>query len=153
MIKYKFFLFILILLTTSCGYHSTHKIDTSKYAIAKFELNGDKIINRLLKRNFKKFSDQKDIKKIYIIKTNSVKKRTIKAKDRLGNSSSFSMNVRIDVEVKDSNKIIKFKSFEEKTNYNNLDNKFELKQYEKIVINDLTNKIVNDINYFLLSIE
>ncbi len=63
------------------------------------------------------------------------------------------MNVRIDVEVKDSNKIIKFKSFEEKTNYNNLDNKFELKQYEKIVINDLTNKIVNDINYFLLSIE
>jgi len=49
--------------------------------------------------------------------------------------------------------MIKFKSFEEKTNYNNLDNKFELKQYEKIVINDLTNKIVNDINYFLLSIE
>jgi len=153
MIKYKFFLFILILLTASCGYHSTHKIDVSKYAIAKFELNGDKIINRLLKRNFEKFSDQKNIKKIYIIKTNSVKKRTIKAKDRLGNSSSFSMSVRIDIEVKDSNKIIKFKSFGEKTNYNNLDNKFELKQYEKIVINDLTNKIVNDINYFLLSIE
>ena len=153
MIKSKFLIFILILFTTSCGYQSTHKINTDKYTIAKFEVNGNETINRLISNNFKKFKKQKNTKNIYTIKTNNTKKRTIKAKNSLGNSSSFLLEIEINVEVIENNEVIKFKSFMEKKNYNNLDNKFELKQYEKILVNDLTNKILNEINYFLSSIK
>ena len=41
----------------------------------------------------------------------------------------------------------------ENTNYNNLDNKFELKQFEKIIVNDLTNKLINKIHFALSTIK
>ena len=48
-------------------------------------------------------------------------------------------------------KKFKILNFEEVVNYNSLDNKFELKQYENILIKDLTQKILNEIHFFLLT--
>ena len=48
---------------------------------------------------------------------------------------------------------IQTKQFSQKTNYNSLDDKFELKQYENIIIKGKTNKIVNKINTFLRSLQ
>ena len=40
-------------------------------------------------------------------------------------------------------------SFEKSISYNNLSSKFELKQYEKVLISDLTDQIILDINDYL----
>ena len=54
--------------------------------------------------------------------------------------------------MKENQKTVGEKIFKESLNYSNLVNKFELNQYEKIMIKDHTNKVVNKINLFISSL-
>ena len=80
------------------------------------------------------------------IKSNNSKKRS-------GEATSLSIEILIDVEITNNNNELKKLSLKENTNYNNLDNKFELKQFEKIIVNDLTNRLIDKIHYTLSTIQ
>ena len=57
----------------------------------------------------------------------------------------FSMEINLDLEVLENN-ILKSKiNFKETFEYNNQSNKFDLKQYENNIQNNLLNKIADDI--------
>jgi len=61
------------------------------------------------------------------------------------------MIINLDLTFEDKNKEVKTKSFSESFSYNNLENKFELAEYEKQVENILINKIFEElIIYFNL---
>ena len=51
----------------------------------------------------------------------------------------------------EDNKNLKKIKYEEFSGYNSQDNKFELKQYEKILINSLMDKILSKIHFDLAS--
>ena len=72
--------------------------------------------------------------------------QTTNSKNKSGKNSNLSLEIIIDLEISKNGNILKKISYKENTNYNSLENKFELKQYEKILIKELTNRIINRIH-------
>ncbi len=62
------------------------------------------------------------------------------------------MEVKVDLKILKNDNLLNEISFIEKTNYDNTDSKFELKQYEEILLQDLVNQIVFQINNYLSTI-
>tara|TARA_B100000427_G_scaffold262369_1_gene227048 strand:+ start:673 stop:861 length:189 start_codon:yes stop_codon:yes gene_type:complete len=59
------------------------------------------------------------------------------------------MNIISEITILNDEKIVKNKVFSESFNYKNSSNKFDLKQYEKNIEENLTDKIIeNIISYF-----
>ena len=141
--------FIKLIFLSSCGYKIVNNMYDHNFAIKDLELTGNNDVNKNLKKFFLKFEDKKDTDKFFDIKVDSdlIKKTT--SKNSAGEDNSFSMKVLIKISILENNKIKKSSSFEKNISYNNLSSKFELKQYEKVLISDLTNQIILDINDYL----
>ena len=141
--------FIKLIFLSSCGYKIINNIYDHNFAIKDLELTGNNDVNKNLKKFFLKFEDKKDTDKFFDIKVDSnlIKKTT--SKNSAGEDNSFSMKVLIKISILENNKIKNSSSFEKNISYNNLSSKFELKQYEKVLISDLTDQIILDINDYL----
>ena len=141
--------FIKLIFLSSCGYKIANNIYDHNFAIKDLELIGNNDINKNLKKFFLKFKDKKDTDMFFDIKVDSdlIKKTT--SKNSAGEDNSFSMKVLIKISIFENNEIKNSSSFEKNISYNNLSSKFELKQYEKVLISDLTDQIILDINDYL----
>ena len=147
------FIVIMITMVSSCGYKPLNKIPSNQFLIKNHVANGDPQISRLLKLNFKRFKDDQNIEKKFNIESQNEIEKTIESKNSSGTIASYQMKINVTITVfKNNNKLSSYK-FTKKTSYNNLSSKFELKQYEKIVINDLVTEIISEINYQLSIIE
>ena len=142
-----FIIFLIIL--NGCGYQAVNKTNNSNYIILSYEFFGDAQVNKIFKRNFDKFKKNNNNLKEFNIIVNSEKIKSNNSKKQSGEATNLTLEILVDVEITSSENEIKKLSFKENTNYNNLDNKFELKQFEKIIINDLTNKLINKIHFSL----
>jgi len=148
----KILLFFLLSTLLSCGYKPLYNSDEYKFTIADYNLNGDKQITNILKTNFNKFKNYTDNNKILIINSDNSINKSILSKDTSGNATNFELKILISIEVTLNNEFLAKKTYSRNVNYNNLNSQFELKQYEKILITDLTNQIITEINYFLSNI-
>ena len=72
--------------------------------------------------------------------------KTTNSKDQSGDNTNLSIKITVEVKIINNEKVLKELNLSEDINYNNIENKFELKQYEKILINDLTIKILEKIH-------
>ena len=145
----KILLFIIFFFQVSCGYKIVNNIENYKFYISEYELNGEKKISSLLENNFKRFQQKENLSKIYKVKTDSKIIKSTTSKDAAGNDLTYRIKIFIDVEViKDDNSKNQI-SFNEKTDYNASQSKFELKQYENILTRDLVNQIILKINDYL----
>ena len=150
--RLNYILIIFIFLLYGCGYKSIYKIAKGNFSIIKFETNGPGKITKNLIRNFEQLQNNKEAKKYYEVIANSKIHTSISSKNSSGGVETYSLEVAVNLIIKKDNQIIQTKKFSENVTYNNLNNKFELKQYENIIIKGLTDKIVNKINNFLRSI-
>ena len=146
-------LFALILFLTSCGYQAVNKIDKTNFIISEYDFLGNSQINKILKRNFDKNKRNDNLQNEFEIIVNSKLIKSNNAKNRAGEVINLSIKIIVDLEVSQYGEKIKKLSFTENSNYNNNDNKFELKQFEKILVNDLVDKIIRRINLDLSSIK
>ena len=146
-------LFALILFLTSCGYQAVNKIDKTNFIISEYDFLGNSQINKILKRNFDKNKKNDNLQNEFEIIVNSKLIKSNNAKNRAGEVINLSIKIIVDLEVSQYGEKIKKLSFTENSNYNNNDNKFELKQFEKILVNDLVDKIIRRINLDLSSIK
>ena len=144
---------ILCLFLNSCGYQVINNIGDSNYKISKLEFSGDSQINKIIKKDFKRYQNQVNYANEFdlIIKSNLINEKT--SKNKLGEATNLNLKIIVDLEVSIDGKTLKNLSFNENTNYSNKDNKFELKQFENIIIDNLTNKIINQIHLSLSLIE
>ena len=146
-------LFAIILFLTSCGYQAVNKIDKTNFIISKYDFLGNSQVNKILKRNFDKNKKNDNLKNEFEVVVNSKLIKSNNAKNRAGEVTNLTIQIIVDLEVSQFGKKIKKLSFTENNNYNNNDNKFELKQFEKILVNDLVDKIIRRINLDLSSIK
>ena len=146
-------IFILILFLNSCGYQAINKIDKTNFNISKYEFLGNQQVNKILKRNFEKNEKNIDSSNEFEIIAYSDLIKSKKSKNRAGEATNLTIEIKVDLEVFKKGEKIKELTITENTNYNNNDNKFELKQFEKILINNLTSKIIKQINLTLSSIK
>ena len=153
MIIRKIILLITFLLIQGCGYQSIHLIEKGNFSISKLEITGDQKISRYLEANFKKFIKIQNSKNTYELIAYSKITKSIQSKNSAGVSENLALNIIINIEIKEGGETIGSKSFQEKIGYSNLDNKFELSQYEKIIVKDQTDKIISKINFFISSLK
>ena len=145
-------LLIIFLFIVSCGYAPINKITNQNYSIIEFKVSGNNQINTILKKNFSKYNKE-SLESQYKLETTSQLEKTTNSKNQSGDSVVLSIKIRIDLKILKENKEIKKLSYEEFSSYNSLDNKFELKQYEKILINRLMDKILSKIHFDLASMQ
>ena len=149
----KIILILFFIILNGCGYQAINRIDNSNYTILNYEFFGDAQINKILKRNFDKYKENNNNFNEFNIIVKSEQIKSNKSKKRSGEATSLTLEVLINLEISDNKNELKKLYFKENTNYNNLDNKFELKQFEKIIVNDLTNKLINKIHFALSTIK
>ena len=144
------FTLILFIFISSCGYEAIHSKNNSSYDFSISELNfiGDRDVNLKIKEKLNNYSlTQKD--KNFILNITSNVEKKVLSKDSSGEVTNFKIIIKIKVEVLAKINL----EITEDFNYNNIDNKFNLKTYEKQVIRDLTNTAVDKLIFKLSNIQ
>ena len=149
----KYFLLILLIFSSSCGYKSINNLESYNFVINKYDLTGDKKINYILEKNFKRFQSDENDQLNFKILANSEKNISVLSKNTDGKVSTYNIEVIIELEIYKNQKMINSAIFKEKTNYDNLNSKFELKQYENILLKDLVDQIILKINNYINTLE
>lgn len=144
----KFFILIFFL-TSSCGYQSLYSNkNLNTYSFNEIQLSGNKDINRRIisaasiKKNNKNYTFEK-----FSIK--SEKNIIETSKDSKGQPESFKMILKLDISIIDNGKTLKERKFSEEFSYKNLDNKFDLSEYETDVQNSLVDRIIEELIIYL----
>ena len=151
---FKIILIFIFFFQVSCGYKIVNKLDNFKFKIIDYKLTGEKKINNILEKNFKRFEDNDVISKSdFIIHANNEVNKSITSKNTSGEALSYDLKISIIIKIYEDGNLLSEKEFNESTSYDNLDSKFELKQYENILLQDLTNQMVIKINNHLNSIK
>lgn len=145
----KILLFSILILLTSCGYSSLNKINKSNFSIVDYQINGDKKLEKYFIRNFDKYKNDLNANRQFKIIIENKIEKVITSKNSAGVANSYSMKIVANTEVFEEDTLIEKKEFSISANYNNLNSKFELGQYEKILIKDLTSQLNDKINFRL----
>ena len=139
MIK-KLFLIWAFLFLANCGYQSIYfQNDETLIKINKIKFEGDEKINRKI-LSLTGLKESSDFSDGYSLILNSKKNKDIASKNSAGNATSYKISIDINISLVDpinSEKIIKSKMFNSSFTFNNNQNKFELSQDEKNILNNL----------------
>ena len=138
------------LLLLSCGYepiYSKKKINSNyNFSINTINLIGDNEINQILENKLKrKINTEKKSTEINL-NLNSRIEKSITSKNKKGNPIRFSIKIMTNLEVFENEILKGKKNFEEKFEYNNRTNKFDLKQYEK----NIKNNLISELSYKII---
>ena len=131
-----FFLFLL----SSCAYEPILNKNNFEFSINIDKINGDHKINSIIVNNF---YNLKDKEKKYDLTISSTKEKNIISKDSKGDPSIFELQINVNYSVKKDGKTLIVNKINRKTTYNNITDKFELENYEKNIINNLSIRISN----------
>ena len=148
----KITIIIPFLLLLSCGYKPIFSSSKANFSITEINLFGKINIGTKIKNNLNIYKNIENKSKFYSLKINSDQKKKVISKDAKGNAKIFEMQISIDLTILENNKTKNKKNFKESFTYNNSTNKFDLKQYEKNIENNLIKKIITKITLYLYSI-
>lgn len=152
MIK-KIFLLILIMFgLSSCGYTPMLSQNNNfNFNVVDLELIGNNTINNFLEKKLKQYSNKSNNKKYTILIYSDFKKISV-AKDSTGNVTNLKLISNIDVTYSLDNKSEnqeKKISFSESIIIKKNDNTFEQKNYERSVLNNLSQLLLNKLIFHL----
>ena len=137
-------LLFLLFFLTNCGYESILNNQNYQFTINTNKINGDNKINTLIINNFKNL---KESEKKYDLTLTSKKEKKIISKDSKGDPSIFELKIIVNYIVKKDEETLISNNINKRTTYNNIADKFELKNYEMTIINNLTSEISKDIMF------
>ena len=146
---------LLLLLLSSCGYEAIYsKKNSVNYSFSVSELNfvGDKTVNLKIKEKLNNYAQDKK-EKDFILKISSTSEKVILSKNTAGDATFFKNSISINVEVLMNNKFKSNFIILESFNYNNTSNKFELRQHEKDIKNNLAETASDKLIFKLSNIQ
>jgi len=143
---------LLLLFTASCGYEVVKNSSQLNYSINQLDIKGDNQINSILNKKLINRKNLGNISKSLKLSLITESKTNTTSQDSMGNASSYQLTVDINILVKTNDGREFEKLFTKNTNYNNLNSKFELRQYERTLKKNLTNDIFLEINRYLSSL-
>ena len=144
-------LILLFFILVNCGFEPIYSSKKSNFNIGEIKITNKNKFNSILKNNLKNISNSESQNKFDLI-INSEKKRIISSKDAKGNPQLLTMIISVEVQIIKDNVIKNQKNFTQNFSYSNNSNKFSLAQYEKDIEKNLINKIIENINTYLLSL-
>ena len=144
-------LILLFFILANCGFEPIYSSKKSNFNIGEIKITSKNKFNSMIKNNLKNISNNESQNKFDLI-INSEKKRIISSKDTKGNPQLLTMIISVEVQIIKDNVIKNKKNFSQDFSYSNNSNKFSLAQYEKDIEKNLINKIIENINTYLLSL-
>ena len=139
----RIFTFILLLFLSSCGYeaiHSKKNKENYDFSISELKFIGDRDVNLKIKERLNNYTlIKKD--KDFTLKISSDLEKLILVKNNAGDATNFKTKITVNIDIFNDTKFISNIVIIESFNYNNNNNKFELKSYEKEIKNNLANTI------------
>ena len=144
-------LILLFFILTNCGFEPIYSSKKSNFNIGEIKITNKNKFNSTIKNNLKNISNNESQNKFDLI-INSEKKRIVASKDAKGNPQLLTMIISIEVQITKGSVIKNKKNFSQNFSYSNDSNKFSLAQYEKDIEKKLINKIIENINTYLLSL-
>ena len=153
MIIKKFLPVLVFLFLTNCGYKSIYsQKNLSNISITKVELVGNRTLNKsLLSKLFLEVDNDPNLNNILVLDT---KKEILSlSKDNAGNTKIYNTKITTTLSLKKNDKVIKKKTFVADFDYSNIDNKFDLQQYQKNIEQNLIRRIAENILIYLVSIK
>ena len=144
-------LILLFFILANCGFEPIYSSKKSNFNIGEIKITNKNKFNSMIKNNLKNISNNESQNKFDLI-INSEKKRIISSKDTKGNPQLLTMIISVEVQIIKDNVIKNKKNFSQDFSYSNNSNKFSLAQYEKDIEKNLINKIIENLNAYLLSL-
>ena len=138
----KIIIFLSFLLLTNCGYQPIFSKKGANFLIEEIIFDQNDKISLKIRNNLNYLSSTKNYTKV---KLNSEKKIDISSKDSKGDPLIYKMLVSTNLEVYSNGIAINKKEIIKSFSYKNTTNKFDLKQYEITIENNLINSIKEDI--------
>ena len=136
----------VIFAASSCSYKPVFFEKAYNFKIEKVNMSGDKEVNSIINRNLRFIKSKDQIyKKKYFVKINTTKERKIISKDTEGDPSKFEIIITTEYEIINNEKLLINRKIQQKNIYNNESDKFKLEQSEKIIIENLSEKISENI--------
>ena len=143
---------ILFLFLSACGYQLASNVENSDIYIADYNLNGDKFVNRILGKNFSR-NKNVTIKNKFNVNTFSEVVKTVNSKNKAGENVSLMVTVSIKFEILKNDDLIKVIELKDSNTYTSSQNKFEQKQYERVLIENMVENILVKFYQNLIEIE
>jgi hypothetical protein len=142
----------LLIFTMSCGYEPIYSKKNMEgnntFSITELNFIGNRVINIKIKEKLSLYLGDKEEKK-YKLKINSKSLKTIISKDLKGDPSIFNLYTEIIVQIQKEDGMNKQEIFKQNFKYNNIQDKFELKNNEKQISKNMAEIIAKDIIYKL----
>ena len=142
---------ILLFFLPGCGYTPIFSKKNSNFSIYELSASGNNKLNKIINSKLNNYKDLDSPKKFSLIIETYLNKK-ISSKDSKGNPKSYRINLVSDISIKDSNGIVKNKSFSKSIDYKNRSSKSDLKKYEDETSKNLAEKISDEIIIYLQSI-
>jgi len=151
----KIFTFILLIFLSSCGYEAIYSVKNIKsynFSISKLSFIGDREINLKIKQELNNYTQEiKDIN--FILEITSTSEKIILAKNDAGDSTNFKIEIIVNIDVYNKEKLKSNFIITESFSYDNNSNKFELKNYEKDIKLNLADIITEKLVFKLANIK
>ena len=144
-------LILLFFILANCGFEPIYSSKKSNFNIGEIKITNQNKFNSMIKNNLKNISNNESQNKLDLI-INSEKKKIISSKDAKGNPQLLTMIISVEIQIIKDNVVKNTKNFSQNFSYSNNSNKFSLAQYEKDIEKNLINKIIENINTYLLSL-
>ena len=141
----KIILILSFLLLVSCGYQPIFSSKTSNFLIEEIIYNENDKISLKIRNNLTYLSNTENYIRVIRLKLSSEKKIDISSKDSKGDPLVYKMTISTNVEIYSNNELTMQKNITKNFSYKNTENKFDLKQYEKTIENNLIETIKEDI--------
>ena len=138
--KYTVLFFLLLL--SNCAYEPILINKNYDFSIVVEKIDGDKKINSKIVNNF---YNLKGKEKKYNLNLSSTKIKNVISKDSKGDPAIFELIINVNYSVKKNEETLLVNEINLKDMYNNVSDKFELENYEKNIINNLSQNISDKI--------
>lgn len=144
---------ILSILLIGCGFKPIYSSKESNFQVVEI-INKNKNKNSFaIEQMVMSLSNQEAVRKVKIEFDYKERIETV-LKDNKGDPSKKKLSIIVNLKVKDEkDNILNTKNFNEEFNYDVQSDKFTMAQYESNIINNLYNKISNDIIFLLGTLE
>ena len=149
---FKLIFYLLFIFVTSCGYQSIETYYKGDFQISELNITGNKNINRVIDRNLKNSNENNNSSNLLKVEIKTDLNKSIITKNSKGEATRYDMKININLKTFKNEKLVLEKIYSKNNSYNTLESKYELKQYEKILINDSVKEIIQRIKQDLNSI-
>ncbi len=150
MIKYlnKYIILICLLSLMGCGYSPILSKTDYDFRIQIEETFGNEEVNKYIKNNVERLSGNK----VYFLTIDSTKDKIIISKDNKGDPTILEIKISVNYKIKYNDKIILEREIMKNSTYNNITDKFELKNFEQSLTKSLSDNVANNITGSIFSL-